>query len=65
MQALIDAMRDGVAVMSQDGTIDFVNIAWRQLAVVNGDGPKTRHVGKNHLPFRYSSALLRVAGSTA
>jgi len=49
LQPLIDAMRDGVAVMSQDGTIECVNHAWRQFAIDNGGDPDSHYVGENYL----------------
>jgi|GEM_PF-957272 len=56
LQPLIDAMRDGVAVMSQDGTIKCVNHAWRQFAVENGGDPKSHYVGENYLGICRKSA---------
>ncbi|MGJ8571701.1 MAG: PAS domain-containing sensor histidine kinase [Hoeflea sp.] len=49
LQALIDAMRDGVAVISQDGTIECVNHAWQALAVENGGNGKGHYAGENYL----------------
>jgi len=57
-QPLIDAMRDGVAVMSQDGTIECVNHAWRQFAVDNGGDPNGHYVGQNYLLICRKSAEL-------
>lgn len=58
LQPLIDAMRDGVAVMSQDGTIECVNQAWRQFAIDNGGDPNSHYVGENYLLIcRKSSEL--------
>jgi len=56
LQALIDAMRDGVAVMSQDGAIECVNHAWRQFAVDKAGDPKSHYVGENYLSICRKSA---------
>ena len=56
LQPLIDAMRDGVAVMAQDGTIECVNRAWRQFAVENGGDPDSHYVGENYLRICRKSA---------
>ena len=56
LQPLIDAMRDGVAVMSQDGTIKCVNKAWRQFAIDNGGDSDSHYVGENYLLICRKSA---------
>lgn len=56
LQPLIDAMRDGVAVMSQDGTILCVNTTWRRFAIENGGDPERHYVGTNYLGICRKSA---------
>ena len=56
LQPLIDAMPDGVAVLSHDGTIQCVNAAWREFANQNGGDQAGHYVGENYLLIcRHSS----------
>ncbi|MEM5493850.1 PAS domain-containing protein [Hoeflea sp. AS16] len=58
LQSLIDAMRDGVAIMAEDGTIACVNHVWRQFAIDNGGDPNSHYIGENYLLICRKSAEL-------
>tara|TARA_R110002126_G_C10488843_1_gene503066 strand:- start:6002 stop:8185 length:2184 start_codon:yes stop_codon:yes gene_type:complete len=49
LQPIVDAMHDGVAVVSQDGTIQCVNQAWRQFSSDNGGNLTDHYLGENYL----------------
>ncbi len=49
LQAVLDAMREGAAILSDDGTIECVNDAWQQLAAENGGDPAAQQVGGDYL----------------
>lgn len=49
LQPIVDAMHDGVAVVSQDGTIECVNQAWRQFSSDNGGNLTDHYLGENYL----------------
>lgn len=47
-KAVINAIPDSFAVLSADGTIQFVNEYWKSFAIANGGGPNTGP-GNNYL----------------
>lgn len=49
LQPLMDAMQDGAAIISQDGTIVCVNRTWRRFNGENDGGQTCDHVGANYL----------------
>ncbi|MCY0094289.1 PAS domain-containing sensor histidine kinase [Hoeflea ulvae] len=55
-QPVIDAMRDGVAIMARDGTIRCVNDVWRQFSSDNDGDPDQHYLGGNYLHICRRSA---------
>ena len=64
VQAMIDAMHDEVAIVSQDGTILFANEVWRQFSDNNCGDRANHYVGTNYLNVCQKSATkgVEVAG---
>ncbi len=49
LQSLIDAMKDGAAIIAADGTILWVNDTWRKFAAANEGDTADEYIGVNYL----------------
>lgn len=56
LQPVIDAMPDGVAILSPDGAIRCVNEIWRQFSSENEGDPARHFVGENYINICRKSA---------